>query len=309
MLALARRAEDLGYRSLWTFQRLLHPAPDDAPPAWSDGVAASNPGARPADDAAYRAVHDPLLPLALVAGHTTRIRLGTATVCAPFLAPPVLAKAALTLDRLSQGRFTLGVGIGWMPHEYVATGVPETERGARMEEYLQTLHALWAADADRPAGFEGRFYRVPPSSPGLAPVQRPHPPVLVGGTAPAALRRAGRLADGWIAHSRHRPDDIADGARLVRAAARDAGRDPDAVTVLVRAIVDLTARSLPASRPFLHGDAAQVRGDLARLYERGATEVFVDLNFHPRVGSPDVPATAATSYAEEVLAALAPAAG
>ena len=109
MIRIARRAEALGYASLWTFQRVLYPAEGSPEPA-------VQPGARPADDAAYRVVHDPLLPLAYVAGHTDRIGLGTATVCALFTPPALLAKAMTSLDHLSAGRLSVGLGIGWLPH-------------------------------------------------------------------------------------------------------------------------------------------------------------------------------------------------
>lgn len=301
MLRIARRAEDLGYASLWTFQRLLSPAtvqPGTVP------YAARNPGARPADDPSYRAVHDPVLPLAFVAGHTDRIGLGTATLCAPFTPPPLMAKAGATLDHLCRGRLTLGLGIGWMPQEYAAAGVPFSRRGARMEEYLRCLTALWTQD---PVEFAGDFYTVPRARLGIRPVQDPHPPLLLGGAAPAALNRAGRLADGWIASSGLDLDRLPDAVALVREGAREAGRDPDQVRILVRALVDLVeADPGRARRPF-HGTREQVLDDCAGLRARGVTEVLVDLNLSPRIGSPDVDADAATAEAERVLDAFAPA--
>ena len=304
MVHVARRAEELGYASLWTFQRLLYPARGDGPdPA---GDAAQNPTARPVDDPSYRAVHDPLLPLAYVAGHTERIGLGTATVCAPFTPPALLAKSTASLDHLTGGRLSVGLGIGWLPQEYAAAGVPYQRRGARMEEYLQCLHALWTQD---PVEFAGEFYTVPRSHTGLAPVQVPHPPVLLGGAAPAALRRAGRLAEGWISSTAQDLSTIGDAVALVREGAREAGRDPGAVRILVRAVVELAEDDAPAQRqrqPF-HGTREQVLDELAALRGQGVTEVFVDLNFSPRVGSPDVDAGSALAHADHVLDALAPA--
>ena len=301
MIHVARRAEDLGYASLWTFQRVLSPAEGGLDPAFD---AKHNPAVRPADDPSYRAVHDPLLPLAYVAGHTTRIGLGTATICAPFTAPALLAKSMTSLDVLSDGRLTVGLGIGWLPHEYAAAGIPFTRRGARMEEYLRCLDALWTQD---PVEFAGEFYTVPRSHTGLQPIQRPHPPVLLGGAAPAALRRAGRLAQGWISSSRQDLTRIGESVAQVREGARDAGRDPEAVRILVRGLVDLVEGDPGPDRRPLHGTREQVLDDLAALRGQGVTEVFVDLNFSPRVGSPDVDADDATAYAEHVLDALAPA--
>ncbi|WP_235950623.1 TIGR03619 family F420-dependent LLM class oxidoreductase [Phycicoccus flavus] len=284
---VARRAEELGYASLWTFQRLLSPVGRDLGPG-------------------HASVLDPVLALTLAAADTTRVGLGTATVCAPFVPPMVLAKAMATLDVLSEGRLTVGVGMGWLPEEYAAAGVPFARRGARFEEYLRCLVALWTQD---PVEFYGDFYTVPPAHVAPSPVQRPHPPVLVGGTAPAALYRAGRLAQGWIGSSGHDLARIARDVQVVRDGARDAGRDVDAVRVLVRAVPDL--RDTPAGpdrRPF-QGTAEQVRADVAALGEQGVTEVFLDLNLAPALHAPGVAPEEALALADRVLEACAPPAG
>lgn len=302
MIHVARLAEELGYASLWTFQRVLQPVA--AAPTDAAGRPVQNPGTRPVADPAYAAVHDAVLPLAHVASHTTRIGLGTATVCAPFTPPALLARAMTTLDHLAAGRLTVGVGMGWLPEEYEAAGVPYAGRGARFEEYLRCLVALWTED---PVEFHGEHYSVPRSHTGIRPVQRPHPPVLVGGAAPAALRRAGRLAQGWIGSTRQDLDTLGDSVALVREGAREAGRDPAAVRILLRAVVDLTDADPGSGRRPFHGTREQVVEDLADVRRRGAGEVFVDLNFSPRVGSPDVDADDAMAEAEHVLHALAPA--
>ncbi len=280
---VAGRAEALGYDSLWTFQRLLDPV--------GAGLA---PG--------HRSVLDPVLALAHVAGHTDRIGLGTATVCAPFTPPPVLAKAMATLDVLSGGRLTVGVGIGWMPQEYEAAGVPFERRGARMEEYLRCLDALWTGD---PVEFAGEFYTVPRSHVLPRPVQQPRPPVLVGGTADRALRRAGRLAEGWIGSSGQDLDRIPACVAAVRAGALEAGRDPNAVRVLLRVVPDLRDDRPGERRPF-QGTHEQVLADLEGLGDLSVTEAFLDLNLSPRVGHPDVDPGAALDHAERVLEAFAP---
>ena len=252
---VARRAEALGYASLWAFQRVLSPVGGELGPA-------------------HQSVLDPVVALAHVAGHTDRIRLGTATICAPFTAPALLAKTLTSLDVISGGRLDVGLGMGWLPEEYIAAGVPYERRGARMEEYLRCLEALWTQD---PVEFAGEFYAVPRSRVAPRPVQRPHPPLLLGGTAAPALRRAGRLAQGWIAGSRHDAADLGASIEMVRAGARAAGRDPDALRIVVRRA------------------GAQTLEDLAALRAHGATEVILDLNFTPGV---DV------AYAERVLDAI-----
>ncbi len=281
---VARRAEELGWASLWTFQRTLWPA---------DGRLGRS----------HRSVLDPVVALSLVAGHTDRIGLGTATLCAPFTAPALLAKQLASLDVVSGGRLTVGVGMGWLPEEHVAAGIPMERRGARFEEYLHCLVALWTQD---PVEFDGDFYTVPRSHLGPAPVQEPHPPILVGGTAEAALRRAGRLADGWIAGSTHDPARLARDVATVRAGAEEAGRDPSALRVLVRVVPELVGTDPgPERRPF-HGTVDQLLADVDALGTHGATEVLLDLNLSPAVGTLDVAEAAALEHAETLLEALAP---
>jgi probable F420-dependent oxidoreductase len=279
VLEVARTAERLGYASLWTFSRLLVPTTATLPPV-------------------YTSVLDPVVPLGLAAGVTERVRLGTAIVNMPFQPPAVLAKQVATLDVLSGGRVDLGLGLGWVPEEFEAAGVPFERRGARAEEYLACLRALWGPD---PVEFDGEFYRVPESSVLPKPVQSPHPPLLLGGGAPAALARIGRLADGWISASRFDPARLSEYVEPVRRAAEDAGRDPAALRFVCRGVVRDVERSGP-----LTGSLEEVRADLPGLAEQGITEVFVDLNFDPTVGNPDVDPDVAMRRAREVLEALAP---
>ena len=170
--------------------------------------------------------------------------------------------------------------MGWMPQEYAAAGVPYERRGARMDEYLRCLEALWTQD---PVEFAGEFYTVPRSHVGPPPVQRPHPPVLLGGTAAPALRRAGRLAQGWIASSQHDLTTLGASIATVRDGAREAGRDPDALQIVAR-------------RP-LQGTHEAMLDELAALRAQGVTEVILDLNFSPQADA---------EYAERVLDAFAP---
>ncbi|HEY0485098.1 MAG TPA: TIGR03619 family F420-dependent LLM class oxidoreductase [Mycobacteriales bacterium] len=286
MLRFARRAEEAGYSSLWAFQRLLNPA----------GGAYGEP---------YRSVQDPLIALAYVVAATSRIRLGTAVVNAPFYAPVVLAKQVTTLDIVSGGRIDLGLGLGWAPEEFTAVGVPYERRGARTEEFVRCLRTLWEDD---PASFDGQFYEVPPVRVDPHPVQRPTPPILLGGSADVALRRAGRIADGWISASRHDLTTIGDAVATVRTAAEEAGRDPGALRFVVRGVVHLDEelRTDSGERRPLTGTAEQIRDDLAGLHGEGITDVFLDLNFNPRVGSPDADLAESTAYAERVLETFAP---
>jgi hypothetical protein len=157
---------------------------------------------------------------------------------------------------------------------------------------------LWAPD---PVEFAGEFYSLPTASMLPKPVQQSGPPVLLGGTAPRALARAGRLSDGWISSSRADLDAIGESVEAVRAGAREAGRDPAGLRFVCRGVL----LDEPRTRP-LTGSFEQVRGDFATLADQGVTEVFLDLNFDPSVGNPDVPAETAMRRAHAVLEALAP---
>ncbi|PZG02313.1 TIGR03619 family F420-dependent LLM class oxidoreductase [Micromonospora deserti] len=283
MIHVARRAELLGYHSLWTFQRLLAPA--DL--GWSE---------------TYHSVQDPLTTLAFLAAHTTRIRLGVAVLNMPFLSPVVLAKQTATLDILAGGRLDVGLGLGWSDEEYQATGASRHRRGRRAAEFVTVLRSLWQDDI---VAHRGEFYQVPPTRMEPKPVQRPHPPILLGGQAPAALRRAGRLADGWISGSQADLNGIADAIATVRTAAADAGRDPGSLRFVCRGAVKVR-RAGSADREPLTGTLAHIRSDLGRLAEAGVTELFVDLNFDPEIGSPSANAQASLRRADEVLDALAP---
>ena len=277
----AQRAEELGYHGLWAFQRLLVGADQQLGPE-------------------YQSVLDPLLALSYAAALTSRIRLGVAVINLPYLAPAYLAKQASTLDVLSHGRAEIGLGTGWSEPEFRATGSDPAPRGRRTEEYLAVLRSLFV---DETASFEGQIYSLPPSRMAPRPVQAGGPPILLGGTADAALRRAGRIAAGWVSSSRARLADIERGAQVVRRAAEEAGRDPDEVRIVVRGVVRAGVRD---DRFPLSGDWEQIRAG-ARLYaEAGVTELFYDLNWDPLVGGPAVDPGAAADRAEEIVTALAP---
>jgi probable F420-dependent oxidoreductase len=266
IVSVARRAEELGYASLWTFQRLLVPSPNQLAPV-------------------YQSVLDPTVVLAHVAAVTTRVSLGVAVINAPFQSPALLAKQLTTLDLLSGERLVPGLGLGWLPEEFTASGVPYSGRGARMEEYLRTLRTIW--DDAEPVSHSGSFYSVPPS------LARPRParriPLLLGGDVPAALARAGRLADGWVSSSRVPPTELGQRISIVRRAAEEAGRDPDTLAFVCRGVL-----------------RAGERPDLDSLAAQGVTEYFADLNFDPAVGAEEADPEASMARCDEVLQALAP---
>jgi probable F420-dependent oxidoreductase len=291
---VARRAEELGYSSLWVVQRLLYPIEprNDYPSA---------PG-QPWPPA-FEQVVDPIVTLAHVAGATRRIRLGTATLIPAYFSPVLLAKQLATLDIVTGGRLDVGLGLGWSEDEYAACGLPFQERGARLDEYLRCLQTLWSDD---PVEFSGRFYSVPRSVFQPKPHQRPRPPLLIGGYAPATIRRAVTLGDGYLGGN-------VPLARIVplveelRAAAADAGREPASFRIVCRGAVRLLDDPLPdEDRRPLWGGLDQIRSDIARYAAAGLDELFLELNFDPALAAPDADPRASMATALLLLEELAP---
>ncbi len=288
---LARRAEELGYASLWTFQRLLYPADpatSSAPQRWSP---------------VYRSVLDPLVTLAYLAAHTSRVRLGVAVLNMPWFSPLLLAKQAATLDIMSGGRLDLGLGLGWAREEYDAAGAPFNQRGARAEEFIAALKAVWTQDV---VTHDGEFHHIANAVVEPKPVQRPHPPLLLGGSADAALLRAGRLCDGWVSSSGQDLSEIGRAIEVVSAGARQAGRDPATLRHVCRGALRVGRGGAPSGqrRP-LTGSYDEIRADLAALADQGVTEVFLDLNFDPEIGTRDADPASSMRRGREVLEAFA----
>ena len=183
----AREAEARGYDSLWVGEHL----------AFFDSYEPNYPGSEdgriPIE--ADQGMIDPLLALTWAAAHTSGIRLATGICLLPQRSAAYTAKEVATLDWLSQGRVDFGIGVGWQREEFDAAGVPWERRGARTDEYLDVLVNLWTTD---PSRFDGEFVSYEPCRVHPKPVQTPHVPLVIGGHAPAALRRAARIGDGWF---------------------------------------------------------------------------------------------------------------
>ncbi|MDP9183645.1 MAG: TIGR03619 family F420-dependent LLM class oxidoreductase [Actinomycetota bacterium] len=278
---VCQRAEQLGYVSLWSYQRTLYPADGSIP-------------------VVYRSVHDPLAISAYVAGVTSQARIGLAVVNLPFYAPLVLAKALTTIDVLSEGRLDVGLGLGWSPDEFRAAGATMERRGARADEYLQALRAVWGDD---PVEHSGEFYEVPRSLVQPKPVQRPGPPLLMGGTAEPSLRRAGRLADGWISSSGFPAEKMPAALATLRAAREEAGGSMEDFRVVVRAVVRV--REEAGERAFT-GPVEKVLRDMATYASYGVTELFVDLNFDEEIGNPEADPAESLHRAHGALEAFTP---
>lgn len=262
ILYVAQRAERLGYHSLWTFERLLYPIA---------GVAVSSDGSRQPLPGSYISSYEPIETLSYVAGSTKRIKLGTSIVNAPFQSPLLLARRFATLDRLSNGRVIAGIGQGWMEEEFISSNVARKERGKRVEEYIAVLRAAWGPD---PVSYQGSFYQIPESKINPKPVQTGGIPILMGVTSMAAIQRAARLAD-MLNPVASTFEDLERVVTTFRTAAREAGRDPGELKVVVRANSPVTASPVAeGKRTFLGGSVEQIAQDLRRAQELGVDEVF-----------------------------------
>jgi probable F420-dependent oxidoreductase len=273
LIRVATRAEELNLDSVWVTERLLFPLEPTAPYPVADGII---PGV-------YRTSLDPLDSLTFVASQTSRIHLGTSVLNLPWYNPALLARRLSTLDVLSNGRLRVGLGIGWSPEEYVAAGSEWGRRGRRFEEALSALKAIWTTD---PVEFEGEFFRIPKSSIGPKPVQRPHPPIYIAAYTPGALDRVARYSSGWNPVGIP-PAAVAEMFQGIRSAARDADRDPDELELIFRANVELSDEPLADDRAPFIGDTAQIAADVRTTVAIGADELILDTTFDPAVGSID----------------------
>lgn len=259
---VAREAEAIGLDSLWTLDRLLRPTrpisvalrvPPQLLPKY------------------YANVFDPLETLTYAAALTERVQLGTSVINALFHPPVILGKRFATLDQLSGGRVIAGVGQGWMPDEFAVAGVPQSRQGAGMADWVAAVRAVWGPD---PVRHDGRFYQIPEAEIGPKPVQPGGPPLIFGCYAPAAIARAGWIADGFNPLAAER-DGLLREITIFRDAARAAGRDADALPIIARANATLADSPIPeAGRTLFAGTVAQWAEDVAWVARLGIDHIF-----------------------------------
>jgi probable F420-dependent oxidoreductase len=221
--------------------------------------------------------------MAFVAAKTTTLRLVTSVMILPYRNPVLTAKMLATIDVLSRGRVTVGVGVGWLREEFEALDASDfTRRGAVSNEYIQIFKTLWTQD---PATFHGAFYQFQSLHCLPHPVQKPHPPLWIGGHSPAALRRAARYGDGWHPVGANpavplRPHELEVALGDLKRLTEAAGRDPEGLTISYKAPLydtSLTAERQAGleRRPF-SGTTEQIVADIATYGRLGVSELIFD---------------------------------
>jgi probable F420-dependent oxidoreductase len=208
----AQAVEAMGYTHLLAFDSVVGANPD-------------RPGGWDSPYTYQHAFHEPFVLFGFCAGVTRRIELVTGIIILPQRQTVLVAKQAAAVDVLSGGRLRLGIGVGWNPVEFEALGEEFTSRGQRVEEQLEVMRLLWTREL---VTYAGRWHRVPDAGVNPRPVQRPIP-LWMGGDSEAVIRRAARLADGWITLPRFRPGPVAQQTvDRIHGLVREAGRDPAA---------------------------------------------------------------------------------
>ena len=275
IIYIAKEAEKEGLDSVWVLERLLWPLKPQTP------YVATPDGTLPVE---YQNVLDPLETLTYLAGITDKISLGTCIIDMLFHNPVVLARRFATLDILSRGRAIAGLGIGWSKDEYEVSGVPYKHRGERANEFLQVLKRIWT---DEVVEFKGQFYSIPASKIGPKPVQKPHPPILLGGFSPNTLLRIVNYADGWLPVAGFGPlEQLEQSINGLREGARKANKDPSKIRIFVMTYPNLLDSSSPApsseqQRSPMTGTTDQIGTDIDKIKSMGVEHIIFGYVFSP----------------------------
>jgi len=275
ILYIGKEAEKEGFDSVWVFERLLWPIKPQTPYGGVPNLPI------PVE---YQSVLDPLETLTYLAGNTQRISLGTSIIDILFHNPVILARRFATLDVLSGGRVIAGFGLGWSKDEYDASGIPFSHKGARADEFMQVLKRIWTDDV---VEFRGQFYNIPASKIGPKPVQKPHPPILLGAYSPKAFPRIVNYADGWMPIAGSVPLEQQEQAiNGLREAARKANKDPSNIRIFVLSypnVLDSSSQSSSSNqqRSPMSGTIDQIGTDIDRIKAMGAEHIIFAYAFSP----------------------------
>jgi len=276
VIQMAKSAESEGFDSLWVFERLLWPINPQTP------YPATPEGRLPIES---QIMLDPLETLTYVAANTNKIALGTSVIDMLFHNPVVLARRFATLDVLSEGRAIAGFGIGWSKDEYQASNIPFQNRGKRANEFIQVLKRIWTDDV---VEFKGNYYSIPASKIGPKPVQKPHPPIYLGGFSPNTFSRIVNYdVNGWLAVVGGPLEYIDNTIKTIKDIANKANKDPNNFKVILMAYpkVALDSKSQSTSTtneaqrfPFT-GTIDQIGDDIKRIKQMDIDHIVFGYNF------------------------------
>ena len=270
---IARKGEEFGFDTLLTGDHILVPKNISSVYPYTEG--GEFPGSGSGESM------EQITLLSYIAGQTSKIRLVTSVLIVPHRNPLIAAKSLATLDLLSGGRLVVGVGVGWMREEFQALGLPPfEERGAVTDEYIRAFKVLWTEDDPH---FEGKYISFDDISFLPKPVQKPHPPIWVGGESRPALRRTAELADGWYPLGSNptfpmgTPEQLKAGLERLAGYAERFGRDPSTIETIYRThqFELLKQAAGPDRLPFV-GDADQIAGDIRQYQDMGVTSMIWD---------------------------------
>ncbi len=244
----ARRAESLGYDSVWAADRIVIPWEINTQYPYSADQKFIVPPDKP--------FLEPLTCLAFLAGCTEKIMLGMSVLVLPYRHPLYWAKVATTIDHLSNGRLIMGVGVGWMKEEFEALGVSFQERGAITDEQIQLVKHLWNSER---SNFEGRYYRFEEVAFYPKPFQKPRIPIWVGGEGVRAQRRVASYGDAWFPYFvKITPQELAARFDNIKRWAVEAGREPDQILFACCLPIELSRKPVPQEEGCLKGSPEQV---------------------------------------------------
>ncbi|HEU4438855.1 MAG TPA: LLM class F420-dependent oxidoreductase [Methylomirabilota bacterium] len=272
---LAQKADELRYSSLFVTDHVVIPTTYQSPYPYSTT-------GRFAGDWTNGYL-EPLALMGVLAGLTSRVKLGTSVLVIPYRNPVVTAKMLATLDVMSGGRLILGAGVGWMREEFEAVQAPPFEaRGKVTDEYLRLMREVWTKE---PVQFAGAYYRLPSVSALPKPRQPGGIPIWIGGHTDVALRRTGELADAWHPIGMRPPamlypPEYAEKLKVIHAWAQKAGRDPKAIALSLRVPLELApkrGKATVSDQPGFRGSAADVIGHIKSYQALGVTHFVFDL--------------------------------
>ena len=262
IVEVARMAERLDYDSVWMFDHLFTPVGLESKYPYTK----SGDYALTADDPFY----DPLAVFGVVAGATSRVKMGTGVLIPAYRNPVVLGKVLASIENFAPGRIILGIGAGWMREEFDAVGVPYNKRGARLEEYARALRTIWSGE---PSSFDGEFYSWVEA--GFLPAPTQPIPLIFGGHGDRALERAARVGDGWAVVTAPGQGSGLDGAAdrigFIKSLLEKEGRDPAEFHLTYQHAMWFSDHANPKMP--LTGPPEEIAKSIARLQDLGVTMI------------------------------------